>query len=132
MFLLMRLLGSLSVLVFCVPFIVIEASSVVHHECYFEQCIFRHALFVSTVALKDRCKMFCRVSTSSAYYMLTDRVVDGTKCGPFTSDICLQGKCHVSALPPAPPSSSRSPIILLFLIPINRKEPPGNFLMYCA
>ena len=83
-------------------FIVIKASSIVTMNVISGSGVFKHVLFVSTVALNDRCKMFCRVATSSAYYMLTDRVVDGTKCGPFTSDICLQGKCHVST----PPSSS--------------------------
>jgi len=63
--------------------------------CYFEDI---DTVFVLTVALKDRCKMFCRVAGSSAYYMLSDRVVDGTKCGPYTSDICVQSKCQVQHL----------------------------------
>ncbi|XP_008144491.2 A disintegrin and metalloproteinase with thrombospondin motifs 9 isoform X1 [Eptesicus fuscus] len=48
----------------------------------------------SGILLKDRCKLFCRVATSTAYYQLKDRVVDGTPCGQDTSDICVQGLCR--------------------------------------
>ena len=46
--------------------------------------------------MKDRCKLFCRVAGSTAYYQLRDRVIDGTPCGQDTSDICVQGLCRVS------------------------------------
>lgn len=46
--------------------------------------------------MKDRCKLFCRVAGSTAYYQLRDRVIDGTPCGPDTNDICVQGLCRVS------------------------------------
>uniref|UniRef100_A0A8D3CVR0 ADAM metallopeptidase with thrombospondin type 1 motif 9 n=1 Tax=Scophthalmus maximus TaxID=52904 RepID=A0A8D3CVR0_SCOMX len=42
----------------------------------------------------DRCKLFCRVAGSTAYYQLRDRVIDGTPCGPDTNDICVQGLCR--------------------------------------
>lgn len=45
--------------------------------------------------MKDRCKLFCRVAGSTAYYQLRDRVIDGTPCGPDTNDICVQGLCRV-------------------------------------
>ncbi|XP_006779208.1 PREDICTED: A disintegrin and metalloproteinase with thrombospondin motifs 9 [Myotis davidii] len=48
----------------------------------------------SGILLKDRCKLFCRVATSTAYYQLKDRVVDGTPCSQDTSDICVQGLCR--------------------------------------
>lgn len=48
------------------------------------------------VLMKDRCKLFCRVAGSTAYYQLRDRVIDGTPCGPDTNDICVQGLCRVS------------------------------------
>lgn len=54
-------------------------------------------VFVS-VLMKDRCKLFCRVAGSTAYYQLRDRVVDGTPCGPDTNDICVQGLCRVSSI----------------------------------
>uniref|UniRef100_A0AAV2M8U5 Peptidase M12B domain-containing protein n=1 Tax=Knipowitschia caucasica TaxID=637954 RepID=A0AAV2M8U5_KNICA len=50
----------------------------------------------SGILMKDRCKLFCRVAGSTAYYQLRDRVIDGTTCGPDTNDICVQGLCRVS------------------------------------
>ncbi|XP_068132664.1 A disintegrin and metalloproteinase with thrombospondin motifs 20 isoform X2 [Hyperolius riggenbachi] len=48
----------------------------------------------SGILMKDRCKLFCRVSGTSSYYQLKDRVVDGTPCGPETDDLCVQGLCR--------------------------------------
>ncbi|KTG42117.1 hypothetical protein cypCar_00004867 [Cyprinus carpio] len=48
----------------------------------------------AVVLMKDRCKLFCRVAGSTAYYQLRDRVIDGTQCGPDTNDICVQGLCR--------------------------------------
>uniref|UniRef100_A0A8D2ISN2 ADAM metallopeptidase with thrombospondin type 1 motif 20 n=1 Tax=Varanus komodoensis TaxID=61221 RepID=A0A8D2ISN2_VARKO len=48
----------------------------------------------SGIAMKDRCKLFCRVSGATYYYQLKDRVVDGTPCGTDTNDICVQGLCR--------------------------------------
>ncbi|TRY94580.1 hypothetical protein DNTS_024131, partial [Danionella cerebrum] len=48
----------------------------------------------SGILMKDRCKLFCRVAGSTAYYQLRDRVTDGTQCGPDTNDICVQGLCR--------------------------------------
>ncbi|XP_053325323.1 A disintegrin and metalloproteinase with thrombospondin motifs 9 [Spea bombifrons] len=48
----------------------------------------------SGILMKDRCKLFCRVAGSTAYYQLRDRVLDGTSCGPDTNDICVQGLCR--------------------------------------
>ncbi|XP_067293398.1 A disintegrin and metalloproteinase with thrombospondin motifs 20 [Pseudorasbora parva] len=48
----------------------------------------------SGIVMKDRCKLFCRVTGTMAYYQLRDRVVDGTPCGPDTYDICVQGLCR--------------------------------------
>ncbi|XP_047238951.1 A disintegrin and metalloproteinase with thrombospondin motifs 20-like [Girardinichthys multiradiatus] len=48
----------------------------------------------SGILMKDRCKLFCRVAGTMAYYQLKDRVVDGTLCGPDTYDICVQGLCR--------------------------------------
>lgn len=46
-----------------------------------------------TVSVKDRCRLYCRVEQSSAYYLLKDKVIDGTSCGPDTDDICVNGIC---------------------------------------
>uniref|UniRef100_A0A8C1TET6 Peptidase M12B domain-containing protein n=1 Tax=Cyprinus carpio TaxID=7962 RepID=A0A8C1TET6_CYPCA len=48
----------------------------------------------SGILMKDRCKLFCRVTGTTAYYQLRDRVIDGTPCGPDTYDICVQGLCR--------------------------------------
>ncbi|KAK6488239.1 A disintegrin and metalloproteinase with thrombospondin motifs 20-like [Huso huso] len=48
----------------------------------------------SGILMKDRCKLFCRVAGTTAYYQLKDRVADGTQCGPETNDICVQGLCR--------------------------------------
>ncbi|XP_041966432.1 A disintegrin and metalloproteinase with thrombospondin motifs 20-like [Alosa sapidissima] len=48
----------------------------------------------SGILMKDRCKLFCRVAGTMAYYQLKDRVIDGTPCGPETYDICVQGLCR--------------------------------------
>ncbi|KAL0968043.1 hypothetical protein UPYG_G00261570 [Umbra pygmaea] len=48
----------------------------------------------SGILMKDRCKLFCRVAGTMAYYQLKDRVIDGTLCGPDTYDICVQGLCR--------------------------------------
>ncbi|XP_011434412.3 A disintegrin and metalloproteinase with thrombospondin motifs 9 isoform X1 [Magallana gigas] len=46
------------------------------------------------IRIKDACKLYCRASSSSAYYLLKDKVVDGTKCGPDTFDMCVNGICQ--------------------------------------
>lgn len=45
------------------------------------------------VSPKDRCKLFCRVQGSSSYYLLKEKVVDGTTCGVDTFDVCVNGAC---------------------------------------
>ena len=46
-----------------------------------------------TVRGSDRCKLFCRVQDSSAYFLLGTTVTDGTLCGPDTFDTCVNGQC---------------------------------------
>ncbi|KAM4676040.1 A disintegrin and metalloproteinase with thrombospondin motifs 20 [Discoglossus pictus] len=48
----------------------------------------------SGILMKDRCKLFCRVSGTASYYQLKDRVLDGTPCGPESDDLCVQGLCR--------------------------------------
>lgn len=54
--------------------------------------------FFLIVAIKDRCKLYCRVAGTTNFYQLKDRVADGTPCGTETNDICVQGLCRVSQL----------------------------------
>ena len=44
----------------------------------------------------DRCRLFCQVHNNRAfYYPLESKVIDGTKCHPDTSDLCVNGRCVV-------------------------------------
>ncbi|VVC45349.1 Peptidase M12B, ADAM-TS,Metallopeptidase, catalytic domain,ADAM-TS Spacer 1,Peptidase M12B, partial [Cinara cedri] len=42
----------------------------------------------------ERCKLFCRVASTTAYYQLKEKVVDGTPCAPDRSDVCVNGICE--------------------------------------
>lgn len=44
---------------------------------------------------EDRCKLYCQVA-SNQYYMLRDKVIDGTPCGPETFHVCVNGHCKVA------------------------------------
>ncbi|XP_060047729.1 A disintegrin and metalloproteinase with thrombospondin motifs 20 isoform X2 [Erinaceus europaeus] len=48
----------------------------------------------SGIAIKDRCKLYCRVAGTTNFYQLKDKVADGTPCGTETNDICVQGLCR--------------------------------------
>ncbi|KAK2492449.1 hypothetical protein MC885_010158 [Smutsia gigantea] len=48
----------------------------------------------SGIAIKDRCKLYCRVAGTTNFYQLKDRVADGTPCGTETNDVCVQGLCR--------------------------------------
>ncbi|XP_071745117.1 A disintegrin and metalloproteinase with thrombospondin motifs 9 isoform X2 [Lepeophtheirus salmonis] len=41
----------------------------------------------------DRCKLYCRVEDSSAYYLLATSVEEGTPCAPDTFHMCVSGQC---------------------------------------
>ncbi|XP_058791063.1 A disintegrin and metalloproteinase with thrombospondin motifs 9 [Phymastichus coffea] len=41
---------------------------------------------------EDRCKLYCQVA-GNQYYMLRDKVIDGTPCGPDTFHVCVNGHC---------------------------------------
>ncbi|BFZ08740.1 hypothetical protein BsWGS_11778 [Bradybaena similaris] len=45
------------------------------------------------VHMKDACKLYCSPGNSSTYYEFSKKVIDGTKCTPFTDDICVNGQC---------------------------------------
>ncbi|XP_057333026.1 A disintegrin and metalloproteinase with thrombospondin motifs 9-like isoform X2 [Microplitis mediator] len=50
-----------------------------------------HAKYIK-IPQEDRCKLYCQVE-SNQYYMLKDKVIDGTPCGPDTFHICVNGHC---------------------------------------
>ncbi|CAA93287.2 A disintegrin and metalloproteinase with thrombospondin motifs gon-1 [Caenorhabditis elegans] len=47
----------------------------------------------ANVAPNERCKLYCRLSGSAAFYLLRDKVVDGTPCDRNGDDICVAGAC---------------------------------------
>lgn len=50
-----------------------------------------HAKY-SRISPQDRCKLYCQVE-SNQYYMLAEKVIDGTPCGRDTFHICVNGHC---------------------------------------
>ncbi|KAJ8967041.1 hypothetical protein NQ314_003158, partial [Rhamnusium bicolor] len=42
----------------------------------------------------DFCRLYCRPKDSNAYYLLREKVLDGTKCGLTSFDICINGACR--------------------------------------
>ncbi|XP_039254069.2 A disintegrin and metalloproteinase with thrombospondin motifs 4-like [Styela clava] len=47
----------------------------------------------SDVNGNDRCKLNCQSVQTGVYVILGNKVIDGTRCGPNTTDICVQGVC---------------------------------------
>ncbi|XP_052259939.1 A disintegrin and metalloproteinase with thrombospondin motifs 9-like [Dreissena polymorpha] len=44
---------------------------------------------------KDWCKLYCKADSNPSYFfMLSNKVVDGTKCRPDDDDICVSGQCR--------------------------------------
>lgn len=42
------------------------------------------------------CKLFCSPENNLSIYFDTNKLMpDGTRCSPFTQDVCIHGKCHV-------------------------------------
>ncbi|KAL1425853.1 hypothetical protein MTO96_018835 [Rhipicephalus appendiculatus] len=47
----------------------------------------------SGISHVDSCKLYCRVVGQSAYYLLKEKVIDGTACNPESFDVCINGVC---------------------------------------
>lgn len=47
----------------------------------------------TSISGPDQCKLFCRIEHSSAYYLLSSSVIDGTPCGTDTFHTCVDGQC---------------------------------------
>ncbi|XP_036397023.1 A disintegrin and metalloproteinase with thrombospondin motifs 5 [Megalops cyprinoides] len=41
----------------------------------------------------DVCKLTCRAKGTGYYVVFSQRVTDGTECRPFSSSVCVKGKC---------------------------------------
>ncbi|CAL9698535.1 unnamed protein product [Knipowitschia caucasica] len=42
---------------------------------------------------RDMCKLTCRARGTGYYVVFSPRVTDGTECRPFSSSVCVRGKC---------------------------------------
>lgn len=47
----------------------------------------------SCLVSTDACKLNCNVVGTGAYYLLKQKVIDGTPCTPDAHDICVNGRC---------------------------------------
>ncbi|KAJ1175049.1 hypothetical protein NDU88_000340 [Pleurodeles waltl] len=47
----------------------------------------------SGVSPRDKCKLICRANGTGYFYVLAPKVVDGTRCTPDSTSLCVQGKC---------------------------------------
>ncbi|XP_076832008.1 A disintegrin and metalloproteinase with thrombospondin motifs 8 [Brachyhypopomus gauderio] len=45
------------------------------------------------VSPRDRCRLFCRARGSSEFKVFQAKVIDGTRCSPDTTSVCVQGQC---------------------------------------
>ncbi|KAI1303201.1 A disintegrin and metalloproteinase with thrombospondin motifs 20 [Halotydeus destructor] len=46
------------------------------------------------ISSADACKLYCNVVGTSAYYLLKNKVIDGTPCLPDSYDVCVNGRCE--------------------------------------
>ncbi|CAL1271033.1 unnamed protein product [Larinioides sclopetarius] len=44
----------------------------------------------------DKCKLYCKINDSSSYFVLREKVIDGTPCDLGSFDICVNGKCEIA------------------------------------
>ncbi|KAI1733039.1 GON domain-containing protein [Ditylenchus destructor] len=46
------------------------------------------------ISENERCSLYCQASNSAAFYLLKEKVLDGTTCDRNSDDICIDGVCH--------------------------------------
>lgn len=44
------------------------------------------------------CELYCSPLGKEAPLLVADRVLDGTPCGPYETDLCVHGRCQVTCL----------------------------------
>lgn len=50
---------------------------------------------LTAVIMDDKpCELFCSPLGKDSPVLVTDRVLDGTPCGPYETDLCVHGKCQ--------------------------------------
>uniref|UniRef100_A0A914WW81 Peptidase M12B domain-containing protein n=1 Tax=Plectus sambesii TaxID=2011161 RepID=A0A914WW81_9BILA len=48
------------------------------------------------ISENERCKLYCRVDGSAAFYLLADKVADGTPCDREGDNMCIDGTCNAA------------------------------------
>ncbi|XP_069481136.1 A disintegrin and metalloproteinase with thrombospondin motifs 17 isoform X2 [Ambystoma mexicanum] len=73
-----------------------ETSSFRDHQCHtHDRTTHRKKSLLTAVMVDDRpCELFCTPLGKEAPFLAADRVLDGTPCGPYETDLCVHGKCQ--------------------------------------
>ncbi|NXJ13854.1 ATS17 metalloproteinase, partial [Odontophorus gujanensis] len=54
----------------------------------------KKSLLTAVVVDDKPCELFCSPLGKDSPVLVTDRVLDGTPCGPYETDLCVHGKCQ--------------------------------------
>ncbi|KAJ6633267.1 A disintegrin and metalloproteinase with thrombospondin motifs 9 [Pseudolycoriella hygida] len=57
---------------------------------------FNSVYFIAPVLAGDECKLYCRVEKTSNYFLLKDKVIDGTSCTHDSFNKCVNGVCRIA------------------------------------
>lgn len=49
------------------------------------------------------CELYCSPLGKESPLLVADRVLDGTPCGPYETDLCVHGRCQVTCFLPVLP-----------------------------
>lgn len=61
-------------------------------ENYFQVTFLKNV----SIHIEKPCALFCSPNGKEQPILVTEKVMDGTSCGPQDVDICANGKCQVS------------------------------------
>ncbi|XP_057265727.1 A disintegrin and metalloproteinase with thrombospondin motifs 17 isoform X1 [Pezoporus wallicus] len=54
----------------------------------------KKSLLTAVIVDDKPCELFCSPLGKDSPVLVTDRVLDGTPCGPYETDLCVHGKCQ--------------------------------------
>lgn len=66
-----------------------------HHHCLKHLFVLFPRAVVIFLFPDKPCELFCSPLGKDSPMLVTDRVLDGTPCGPYETDLCVHGKCQV-------------------------------------
>ncbi|XP_033022369.1 A disintegrin and metalloproteinase with thrombospondin motifs 17 isoform X2 [Lacerta agilis] len=61
------------------------------HERYTNK---KKSLWTAVIMDDKPCELYCSLFGKDSPVLVSDRVVDGTPCGPYETDLCVHGKCQ--------------------------------------